>query len=40
LRITEAHDYDVVGTLLEPTESAPQFAAPGLIGITPLAAVL
>ena len=40
LRITEAHDYDVVGTLLEPTEAAPQFAAPGLIGISPLAAVL
>jgi ribosomal protein S12 methylthiotransferase len=40
LRITEAHDYDVVGTLLEPTESAPQFAPPGLIGIAPLAAVL
>jgi ribosomal protein S12 methylthiotransferase len=40
LRITESHDYDVVGTLLEPTESAPQFAAPGLIHIAPLAAVL
>jgi ribosomal protein S12 methylthiotransferase len=40
LRITEAHDYDVVGTLLEPTESAPQFVPPGLIGISPLAAVL
>jgi ribosomal protein S12 methylthiotransferase len=40
LRITESHDYDVVGTLLEPTESAPQFAAPGLIGIAPLASVL
>jgi ribosomal protein S12 methylthiotransferase len=40
LRITESHDYDVVGTLLEPTESAPQFAVPGLIGIAPLAAVL
>jgi ribosomal protein S12 methylthiotransferase len=40
LRITEAHDYDVVGTLLEPTESAPRFAVPGLIGIAPLAAVL
>src|SRR5207249_1891295 len=24
LRITEAHDYDVVGTLLAPTEPAPQ----------------
>ena len=30
LRITEAHDYDVVGTLLEPTESAPQFAVAGV----------
>jgi ribosomal protein S12 methylthiotransferase len=40
LRITEAHDYDVVGSLLEPTESAPRFAVPGLIGIAPLAAVL
>jgi ribosomal protein S12 methylthiotransferase len=36
LRITQAHDYDVVGTLLEPTESAPAVAepsAPGLIQI-------
>ena len=36
LRITEAHDYDVVGTLLEPTEFAPPAAepsAPGLIQI-------
>jgi ribosomal protein S12 methylthiotransferase len=33
LRITEAHDYDVVGTLLPPSEPAPQFAAPGLIAI-------
>jgi ribosomal protein S12 methylthiotransferase len=40
LRITEAHDYDVVGTLLAPTESAPRLAVPGLIGISPLAAVL
>jgi ribosomal protein S12 methylthiotransferase len=23
LRVTEAHDYDLVGTLLEPTESTP-----------------
>jgi len=28
LRITEAHDYDVVGTLLPATEPAPQFRAP------------
>jgi ribosomal protein S12 methylthiotransferase len=34
-RVTEAHDYDVMGTLLAPTEAAPQFAAPGLIHITP-----
>jgi ribosomal protein S12 methylthiotransferase len=35
LRITEAHDYDVVGTLLPPTESAPELAgmAAGLINI-------
>jgi ribosomal protein S12 methylthiotransferase len=33
LRITEAHDYDVVGTLLAPTESAPTFAAPSLVQI-------
>ena len=33
LRITEAHDYDVVGTLLAPTEAAPQLAAPALIQI-------
>jgi len=38
LRITEAHDYDVVGALLPPTESAPQYAVPGLISIEPLAA--
>ncbi|HOL73245.1 MAG TPA: 30S ribosomal protein S12 methylthiotransferase RimO [Bryobacteraceae bacterium] len=25
LRVTEAHDYDLVGTLLEPTESAPAY---------------
>ena len=27
LRVTEAHDYDLVGTLLPPTETAPAFAA-------------
>jgi ribosomal protein S12 methylthiotransferase len=35
LRITEAHDYDVVGTLLEPSEPAPEYAGPGLINIAP-----
>jgi ribosomal protein S12 methylthiotransferase len=38
LRITEAQDYDVVGTLLAPTEPAPRFAAPGLVNIEPVAA--
>jgi ribosomal protein S12 methylthiotransferase len=33
LRITAAHDYDVVGTLLAPTEPAPQYAGLGLIHI-------
>ena len=34
LRITEAHDYDVVGTLLPPTEPAPALvSAPNLINI-------
>jgi ribosomal protein S12 methylthiotransferase len=33
LRITEAHDYDVVGTLLAPTEAAPLFAPSPLIQI-------
>jgi ribosomal protein S12 methylthiotransferase len=38
LRVTEAHDYDVVGTLLPPTEPAPNFAASGvLVNIAPLA---
>jgi ribosomal protein S12 methylthiotransferase len=40
LRVTEAHDYDVVGTLLAPTEPAPKFATPGLVHIAPLAAGL
>ena len=31
LRITEAHDYDVVGTLLAPTEEPPPFAPSPLI---------
>ena len=38
LRITEAHDYDVVGTLLAATEPAPQFAPSPLINIAPLPA--
>jgi ribosomal protein S12 methylthiotransferase len=33
LRITEAHDYDVVGTLLAPTETAPPSAPTPLIQI-------
>ena len=33
MRITEAHDYDVVGTLLPPAEPAPRFAAAPLIHI-------
>jgi ribosomal protein S12 methylthiotransferase len=36
LRITESHDYDVVGTLLNPTEPAPQFAPAPLINISPV----
>src|ERR1022692_2143165 len=39
LRITEAHAYDVVGTLLAPTEPAPQSAPTPLIQIAPLVAV-
>lgn len=38
LRITEAHDYDVVGTLLEATEPAPG-AAPVLVNIEPALAL-
>jgi len=38
LRITEAHDYDVVGTLLAATEPAPRFAPSPLINISPLPA--
>jgi ribosomal protein S12 methylthiotransferase len=33
LRITESHDYDLVGTLLAPTEAAPRFAPAPLIQI-------
>jgi ribosomal protein S12 methylthiotransferase len=33
LRITEAHDYDVVGTLLAPTEAAPPLAPGPLVQI-------
>jgi len=40
LRVTEAHDYDVVGTLLAPTETAPVLPPPGLVHIEPLAARL
>ena len=36
LRITASHDYDVVGTLLAPTEPAPVLAPPGLVHIAPL----
>ena len=36
MRITEAHDYDVVGTLLAPTEPAPRFAAAPLVNISPM----
>jgi ribosomal protein S12 methylthiotransferase len=35
LRITETHDYDVVGTLLPATEPAPQFANAPLVNISP-----
>ncbi|MEO8596059.1 MAG: 30S ribosomal protein S12 methylthiotransferase RimO [Candidatus Solibacter sp.] len=39
LRITEAHDYDVLGTLLAATEQAPPPAVSNFINISPLAAV-
>jgi ribosomal protein S12 methylthiotransferase len=39
LRVTEAHDYDVLGTLLPPTEPAPKPVASGLINIGALAPV-
>jgi ribosomal protein S12 methylthiotransferase len=35
LLITEAHDYDVVGTLLPPTETVPRFVPAPLIQISP-----
>ena len=38
LRITESHDYDVVGTLLAPTEPPPRFAPAPLINIAPVLA--
>jgi len=40
LRITESHDYDVVGTLVAPTEIAPALPPPGLVRIEPVAAGL
>jgi len=39
LRITEAHDYDVVGALLEPGEAAPRLAPAPLIDIAPAMAL-
>src|SRR5215831_17320359 len=36
LRITEAHDYDVIGTLLEGSEPAPKLLPAPLINIAPL----
>jgi ribosomal protein S12 methylthiotransferase len=38
LRITESHDYDLVGTLLPATETAPRFPAEPLINISPVLA--
>src|SRR5262249_870329 len=35
LRITEAHDYDVLGTLLEAPEPAPKLTSAPLINIAP-----
>lgn len=35
LRITEAHDYDLIGTLLESTEPAMRPPAPALVNIAP-----
>jgi len=40
LRITETHDYDLVGTLLAATSAQPQLALPGLIQIQPQAAAV
>jgi ribosomal protein S12 methylthiotransferase len=39
LKITEARDYDVIGTLLPPSESAPRFAPDGLINLAAPVAV-
>jgi ribosomal protein S12 methylthiotransferase len=39
LLITEAHDYDVVGTLLPATEAAPKLAPSGLVNIVPVGAL-
>ncbi len=39
LLITEAHDYDVIGTLLPPTEDAPQLTPAPLIHIEPALAL-
>jgi hypothetical protein len=41
LRVTETHDYDIIGTLLPPDESAVRFTAapPSLIGIAPAAGI-
>jgi len=38
LRVTESHDYDLVGTLLPATEPAPRFAAEPLVNISPVPA--
>jgi ribosomal protein S12 methylthiotransferase len=38
LRITESHDYDLVGTLLPATETVPRFPAEPLINISPVLA--
>ena len=39
MRIAEAHDYDVVGTLLPPHEPAPRFATTPLVNIAPVPTV-
>jgi ribosomal protein S12 methylthiotransferase len=41
LRITETHDYDIIGTLLPTTETAVRMTMPPpiLIGITPAASL-
>jgi ribosomal protein S12 methylthiotransferase len=35
-RVTEAHDYDIVGTLLPPDETAPKYTPGPLITIAPV----